>query len=128
MIAGIILGSLGLKKVLEYVADTSHHELSDPLATLPLWALYGGTAFYLLAHVAFRFRIWHHVSWHRVAAAAVVLVSIPFAAVMPALGALGLLTVVLAGLIAYEAITRSEFRERVRHEDDAAGSPPTPER
>ena len=65
MIAGIILGSLGLKKVLEYVADTSHHELSDPLATLPLWALYGGTAVYLLAHVAFRFRIWHHVSWQR---------------------------------------------------------------
>ncbi|HET6715064.1 MAG TPA: low temperature requirement protein A [Actinomycetota bacterium] len=128
MIAGIILGSLGLKKVLEYVADTSHHELSDPLATLPLGALYGGTAVYLLAHVAFRFRIWHHVSWQRVTAAAVVLGSIPFAAVMPALGALGLLTVVLAGLIAYEAITRSEFRERVRHEDDATGSPPTPQR
>ena len=93
---------------------------------LPLWALYGGTAVYLLAHVAFRFRIWHHVSWQRVAAAAVVLGSIPFATVMPALGALGLLTVVL-GLIAYEAITRS---------NSASGSvtrtrrrlPPTPER
>ena len=122
MIAGIILGSLGLKKVLEYVADTSHYELSQPLATLPLWALYGGIALYLLGHVGFRFRIWHHVFVQRVVAAALVLAAIPLAAVMPALGALGLLTALLVGLIAFESTVHSEFRERVRHEDDVAGS------
>ena len=65
MIAGIVLLALGLKKVLEYVGDASHHELSEPLATVPLTAMFGGVALYLFAHVAFRYRTWHHVFWRR---------------------------------------------------------------
>ena len=33
MVAGIIYLALGLKKVAEYVADTEHHALTDPLRT-----------------------------------------------------------------------------------------------
>ena len=45
MIAGIIYLALGLKKVAEYVADTEHHSLGDPLhQRTGLWALYGGVA------------------------------------------------------------------------------------
>ena len=47
MIAGIILLALGLKKLLEYVGDAAHHDLADPLPTLPLAAMYGGVALYL---------------------------------------------------------------------------------
>ena len=120
MIAGIVLGALGLKKVLEYVSDTSHHELTEALAPVPLCAMYGGVALYLLAHVAFRFRIWHHVFAQRVVAAALVVALIPVAARMPALAALAVLAGVLVGLIAFESLRNADFRERVRHEDDAA--------
>ena len=35
MLAGIVYLALGMKKVLEYVADTEHHDLSDPLPGCP---------------------------------------------------------------------------------------------
>jgi low temperature requirement protein LtrA len=120
MIAGIILLALGLKKVLEYVGDASHYELSEPLALLPLCAMYCGVALYLLAHVAFRWRNWHHVTVQRVVAAVLLVALIPVAAQLPALGALGLLTAAMVALVALEAVRISEFRERVRHEEDAA--------
>ena len=46
MVAGIVLLALGLKKTLGHV--------EDPLKLVPAVALLGGTALYLLAHVAFR--------------------------------------------------------------------------
>jgi low temperature requirement protein LtrA len=118
MIAGVILSALGLKKVLEYVSDTGHHELSEPLPLLPLCAMFGGVALYLLAHVAFRFRIWRHVSVQRVVVALLLLALIPVAAQVPALAALAGVATVLVGLIVYESTTHPEFRERVRHEDE----------
>jgi low temperature requirement protein LtrA len=118
MIAGIVLLALGMKKVLEYVGDASHHTVSEPLATLPLSALYGGVALYLFAHVAFRLRTWHHVFWQRVVVATTLIALIPLAAQLPALGALGLLAAVMVGLIAFESLTEAEFRERVRHDED----------
>ncbi len=120
MIAGIVLAALGLKKVLEYVSDTSHYELAEALALTPLCAMYGGVALYLLAHVGFRYRIWHHVFVQRVVAAIFVVALIPIVARIPALAALAVLTTVLAGLIAFESLTNAEFRDRVRHEDDPA--------
>ncbi len=118
MIAGIVLLALGLKQVLEYVGDASDHLLSEPLAMLPLAAMYGGVALYLFSHVAFRYRTWHHVFWRRLVAGSLLLALIPPATRMAALGALGLLTAVMVGLVAFEALTGAEYRERVRHEDD----------
>ena len=57
MVAGIVLLALGLKKTLEHV--------EDPLKLVPAVALLGGTALYLLAHVAFRYRNIHSFNWHR---------------------------------------------------------------
>ena len=56
LVTSIIFLALGLKKALEYVSDTAHHDLADPLTGVPLVTLYGGTAVYLLGHVAFRHR------------------------------------------------------------------------
>jgi len=80
--------------------------------------MYGGVALYLLGHVAFRYRIWHHVSWQRLVAVVILLALIPLAERMPALAALGLLAAVMVGLIAYETVTKAEYRERVRHEEE----------
>ena len=91
MIAGIVLMALGMEHVLKYVGDTSHHELSDPLATIPLAAMYGGVALYLLAQVAFKYRNWHTLSAPRLIATAAILLLIPAAAQIPALAALGVL-------------------------------------
>jgi low temperature requirement protein LtrA len=120
MIAGIVLVALGMKNVLEYVGDASSHELSDSLAMLPLASMYGGVALYLVAQVAFKHRNWHTVSRVRLIVTTVIVALIPLAALMPAIGALGLLTTVMVGLVAYESLTFSELRESVRHEENAA--------
>ncbi|MBA3690068.1 MAG: low temperature requirement protein A [Actinobacteria bacterium] len=80
--------------------------------------MYGGVALYLLAHVAFRYRNWQHVTVQRVVVAGVLIALIAVAGLIPALAALGLLTAVMVGLIALEAVRFSEFRDRVRHEED----------
>ena len=118
MIAGIVLLALGMEHVLEYVGDASHHGLGDPLATIPLAAMYGGVALYLLAQVSFKYRNWHTLSRPRLTTTAAILVLIPAAAQIPALAALGLLTAVMVALITFESLTYSELREQVRHVDD----------
>jgi low temperature requirement protein LtrA len=123
MIAGIVLVALGLKKVLEDVGGVGRHDLSHPLALLPLSALFGGVALFLLAHSAFKFRVWHQVTVRRLAVAAVILALVPLAAELPALTALGLLAAVMVVLIAVESVRYTELRERVRH-DDGFGSDP----
>ena len=125
MIAGIVFVALGLKKVMEYVGDASHYSLSDTLPILSLATMYVGVALYLLAHVVFRYRIWHHVSIQRVVAAVLLIALIPLASELPALGALGLLTGVMVGLIALEVLKDAEMRERVRHEENVAPSQTT---
>jgi len=122
MITGVILLALGLKKVMEYVADSTHHELSDALEVLPLVAMFGGVAMYLLAHVAFRFRNVHSVNVQRVVVAVLLIALIPGATRMPALAALGLVAAVLIALIVSEATKFSEIRDRVRHEEEVAVS------
>ena len=122
MIAGVVLLALGMKKVLEFTGDGAHHDLSEALALLPLAAMYGGVALYLLANVAFKYRIVRRANVHRSVAAALLLVLIPLAAQIPALAALGLVTAVMVAVIAFEAVRFSDIREQVRHEEDEAVS------
>jgi low temperature requirement protein LtrA len=116
MVAGVIYLALGLKKVAQYVGDESHHALTDPLPTTALWALYGGVAAYLLAHLAFRMRNIGSINRPR-AVVAVLLLPAPLAlGQMPALGALGLLAGILVALIAFEVVRYADARARVRAE------------
>lgn len=112
----MVLLALGLKKLLEYVGDTEHHDLADPLTGIGLYALYGGVSLYLISHAAFKLRATHILSVQRLVAAALVLMLIPLGAQLPALGALVLLTAVVVGLVAFEAFRFAEDRERIRHE------------
>ena len=107
MVAGIVFFAVGVKKTLAHVGD--------PLETVPAVALCGGVALYLLSHVAFRLRNVRTLNKQRLLVAAVLLALIPAAVTLPALGTLGVVAAVVAGLIAYEAIRFTEARDRVRH-------------
>jgi len=108
MVAGIVLGALGLKKTLG--------DVGAPLELVPAAALLGGTATYLLAHVAFRLRNIRTVNKHRLACALLLIALIPIAVLLPALAVLAVILAVLAALIAYETVRFAGSRERVRHQ------------
>src|SRR3954451_18110209 len=108
MVAGIVLLALGLKKTLGHV--------EDPLKVVPAAAMLGGTAVYLLAHVAFRLRNVHRLSTQRLAIAVVLVALIPAATHLAALATLAVLAALLVALIAYEARRFAELRDRMRHQ------------
>jgi low temperature requirement protein LtrA len=115
MIMGIVGVALGMKKVLEYVGDTEHHTLADKLKGGPLWAMYGGAALYLLAHVAFAKRTYGKVKTQRWVLAVVLVALVPLVANWPALASLGVLAALLAGLNVYESLHFAESRDQIRH-------------
>jgi low temperature requirement protein LtrA len=108
MVAGIALIAVGMKTTIEHV--------EDPLKLVAAAALLGGAAMYLLAHVAFRLRNMHSISWRRLICALVLLALLPAGATLPALATLTILAAVLVALIAYEALRYAEARDRVRHQ------------
>jgi low temperature requirement protein LtrA len=108
MVAGIVLLALGLKKTLEHV--------EDPLKLVPAVALLGGTALYLVAHVAFRYRNVHSFNRHRAITAVLLVALIPVAVEVPALATVGAVAAILALLIAYEVRRYAEARDRLRHQ------------
>ena len=116
LMVGVVLTALGLKKVLEYVADTEDHTLTDPLKGVSLLALVGGVVLYLLGHVLFKWLTTHRVSTFRLVAAAVLAVAGLVLGKVPAVGQLAVVAaVVLATLIA-ESIVHAEDRQRIRAE------------
>jgi len=118
MIAGIILLSLGLKKVLGYVGGDDGHSWVDPLYGVPLIALYGGVALFLLAHTGFRLRTTGVVEWPRLVAVLVLLAAMPAVASLPSLVTLAVLTALVAALVGFESLRYPEQRNRVRgHEN-----------
>jgi low temperature requirement protein LtrA len=108
MVAGIVLLALGLKETLA--------DVEGPLTLVPALATLGGTALYLLAHVAFRWRNVHRFSSQRLACATLLLALVPLATGMPALATLGVLGGILIALIAYETVAFAELRDRLRHQ------------
>ena len=119
MVAGIVLLALGLKKTLGHV--------EDPLKLVPAVALLGGTAMYLLAHVAFRLRNVHRFSVQRLLCAIVLVALIPAAVELPALATLAILAALLVALIVYETVRFADLRDSLRHEvaqDHAAAAEP----
>ena len=115
MVAGIVLVALGMKKTL------GHTE--DPLKLVPAVALLGGTAMYLVAHVAFRLRNVGSLNRHRLVVAVLLVALIPLGVELPALATLGILAGILAALIAFEALRYAEARDRVRHELEEEPAP-----
>jgi low temperature requirement protein LtrA len=114
MIVAIVVGALGLKKVLEYVADTADHDLADPLKGVALGALVGGVAAYLLAHVAFKWVVARELNPVRLGAAALLLAAWAPLTQVPALGQLAVVTGVVVVALVLEAVVYAERRREVR--------------
>src|SRR3954470_21514925 len=108
MVAGIVLGALGLKKTIAGVGDA--------LDAVPAAALLGGTAAYLLAHIAFRLRNVRTLNRQRLLCAAVLVALYPAVVPVPALVPLALVAGLLSALIGYEALRFAAARDRVRHQ------------
>jgi low temperature requirement protein LtrA len=109
LVAAIVLVALGMKTTLSHVGDPLHWEIAV--------ALVGGTALYLLGHVAFKRRAIRTLSVPRLVTAAVLLALIPLAHELDALATVGIVGAVLWALIVYESVRYAESRDRVRHGD-----------
>ena len=114
MVAGIVLAALGLEETLAHVGDA--------LDAVHAFALLGGVALYLLAHVALRLRNAHTLNRQRLVLAVLLLALIPVATTIPSLAALAGIDVLLWAMIAYETSNYDERRYRLRH-----GLDPDPE-
>jgi low temperature requirement protein LtrA len=117
MVVGIIMGALGLKKALEYSGDEEHHTLADPLYGIPLVALYGGAALYLLAHVWFKRYLTGRLNVERLVLAVLLVAIVPLMALTPAIVSLAVLAVLLVALVGWETHRFAEERHAVRHGD-----------
>jgi len=106
MVAGIVLFALGMKTTLA--------DVENPLPTIPAIGMFGGLALYMFAHVALRLRLRGGLGRGRPIAMVVLIALLPLAMVVPALVSLGLVAVVCAALIAYEAIRHRFERAWIR--------------
>jgi low temperature requirement protein LtrA len=118
MVAGIVLTALGTEQTLAHVDEP----LDGPYA----FALLGGVAVYLLAHVALRLRNAHTLNVQRLVLAVLLLAAVPVATEIPALAALAAVNVLLWLMIAYETARYDERRYRLRHGLDPDPPPVEP--
>jgi low temperature requirement protein LtrA len=107
MVAGIVLASFGLEETITHVDES--------LELVPAFALLGGVAIYLLAHVALRLRNARTLNRQRLLLALVLGALVAPATRMTALATLALLDVLIWVMIAYETGTYDERRYRLRH-------------
>jgi low temperature requirement protein LtrA len=106
MVAGIVLVAYGLESTVAHV--------DDPLGTVPAFALLGGAAIYLLAHVVLRLRNARSLNRHRLAIAAVLLALVPFVDDVPSLATLTGVVLLLWLMIALETRSYGESRHHLR--------------
>ncbi len=111
MVAGIVLVALGMKKTLG--------DVDESLKTVPAFALLGGTAIYLLGHVAFRYRHVKTINRQRLVIGVALLAAVPLATEVSSLLALAVVTTILWAMIGFETRQYGESRVRLRRE--AAG-------
>ncbi|HEU4489934.1 MAG TPA: low temperature requirement protein A [Jiangellales bacterium] len=106
MVAGIVLVAYGLESTVAH-AD-------EPLDTVQAFALLGGAAIYLLAHVALRLRNARSLNLHRFVIALVLLALVPFVGEVPSLAALTGVVLLLWLMIALETRSYGEARHHLR--------------
>lgn len=106
MAAGIVLVAVGLENTL------AHYD--EPLSTIAAFALQGGVALYLLAHVALRLRGARSVNYHRLLIAIALVAAVPLGRELPAIWTLVAVNVVIWAMIAYETFSYGAARAQVR--------------
>jgi low temperature requirement protein LtrA len=106
MVAGIVLFAFGMRTTLAHVHAEMH--------LIPALALCGGSALYLLAYVALRWRVSRTLSRGRGIASLTFVAVWPVALAVPALVTVALVAVVWVSLHAYELIWWREARAERR--------------
>jgi low temperature requirement protein LtrA len=96
IVAGIIVGAVGIEGVLAHAGDVK------PLGLFYAAALYGGIALYLVGHLFFKRRIWATLNVPRLVTVVVLLLALPAAARLPPLVGLAGLVLLLVVLIGVE--------------------------
>jgi low temperature requirement protein LtrA len=120
MVAGIVLAALGLEETLAHVDES--------LGGVHAFALLGGVAVYLLAHVALRLRNARTINVQRLVLALALLGLVPAAMRIPPIAAVAGVNVLLWAMITYETVrVYDERRYRLRHglEVEVPGPPGT---
>jgi low temperature requirement protein LtrA len=108
MVAGIVLVALGLEETVLHV--------DEPLHTETAFALLGGAAVYLLAHVALRLRNARTINPERLGVAVLLLALIPVVVHIDAVWAVVVVNVLLWSMIAYEHnFVYDQRRHAMRH-------------
>jgi low temperature requirement protein LtrA len=108
IVAGIIVGAVGVEGVLAHAGD------GKPLGLFYGAALYGGFALYLAGHLLFKQRMYSALSVPRLVTVGVLLLALPAAALLPPLVGLAGLVLILGVLIALETRRYAELRAGVR--------------
>jgi low temperature requirement protein LtrA len=109
LVAGIVLGALGLEPTMSH--------LDVPLDSVHAFALLGGTAIYLLAHVALRLRNAGTLNVERLLLALLLFALIPVATNVDAIYTIIGNNLLLWAMIAYETLyVYDERRHRLRHD------------
>jgi low temperature requirement protein LtrA len=106
MVAGIVLFAFGMRTTLAHVHAEMH--------LIPALALCGGSALYLLAYVALRWRVSRTLSRGRGIASLTFVAVWPVALAVPALVTVALVAVAWVSLHAYELIWWREARAERR--------------
>jgi low temperature requirement protein LtrA len=106
MVAGIVLFAFAMKTTIAHVDAELH--------IIPALALCGGSALYVLAYVALRWRVSRTLSRGRAVASVGFAALVPVAVVVPALVTIALVAAVWLGLHGYELIWWREERARRR--------------
>ena len=108
IVAGIIVGAVGVEGVLAHAGD------GEPLGLFYAAALYGGFALYLAGHLLFKQRMYAALSVERLVTVGVLLLALPAAAFLPPLVGLAGLVLLLCVLIVVETRRYAAVRAGVR--------------
>jgi low temperature requirement protein LtrA len=112
MTAGIVLSALAFEEAVPHGGE--------PFDAVPAFALLGGTALYLLAHVALRLRNAGTVNIERLGLAIVLLALVPVAVSIAAVWTLAIVNLLLWAMITFETVwVYDDNRFRLRHDLDA---------
>ena len=111
MVAGIVLSALAFEQAV--------HHGGDPLDSVNAAALCGGTALYLLGHVALRLRNAGTINVERLVSSVVLIAFVPLAVRIDAVWALATVNVLLWAMIVFETLwVYDDRRFRLRHDLD----------
>jgi low temperature requirement protein LtrA len=108
IVAGIIVGAVGVEGVLAHAGD------GEALGLFYAAALYGGVALYLAGHLLFKQRMYAALSVGRLVTVGVLLLALPAAAFLPPLLGLVGLVLLLSVLIGLETRRYAALRAGVR--------------